>query len=167
MTKIETEVPFKPGKLLTVQDAIRYIQAGDATVTLKSLKTDMHYTYRVRESDDGNVFFVAVMWGTDNESDYSYKYIGIIKNGECKWTRKSKVAEDDIRWKAFQWVYNMLAVANIMPPNLEIWHEGRCGRCNHKLTRPDSIERGIGPECWKHFKCEPVQKTFDNMLAAG
>jgi len=30
---------------------------------------------------------------------------------------------------------------------LEIWHEGRCGRCNRKLTVPASIALGIGPEC--------------------
>ena len=27
------------------------------------------------------------------------------------------------------------------------WHEGRCGRCGRKLTVPESIEAGYGPEC--------------------
>ena len=33
---------------------------------------------------------------------------------------------------------------------LEVWHEGRCGRCNRALTVPESIASGIGPECAKH-----------------
>jgi hypothetical protein len=28
-----------------------------------------------------------------------------------------------------------------------VWHEGRCGRCGRKLTVPESIESGFGPEC--------------------
>jgi hypothetical protein len=32
---------------------------------------------------------------------------------------------------------------------LEVWHEGRCGRCGRALTVPESVERGIGPECWE------------------
>jgi hypothetical protein len=30
---------------------------------------------------------------------------------------------------------------------LEVWHEGRCGRCGRRLTVPESIESGLGPEC--------------------
>jgi hypothetical protein len=37
--------------------------------------------------------------------------------------------------------------AKIKMPNLEIWHEGRCGRCGRKLTVPESIHNGYGPEC--------------------
>lgn len=30
---------------------------------------------------------------------------------------------------------------------IEVWHEGRCGRCARRLTVPESILIGIGPEC--------------------
>jgi hypothetical protein len=33
---------------------------------------------------------------------------------------------------------------------VEFWHEGKCGRCNRKLTVPSSIESGFGPECINH-----------------
>jgi hypothetical protein len=32
-------------------------------------------------------------------------------------------------------------------PDLEIWHSGRCGRCSRRLTVPESIAAGIGPDC--------------------
>ena len=34
-----------------------------------------------------------------------------------------------------------------LPPALEVWHEGRCGRCGRKLTTPQSVETGFGPVC--------------------
>jgi hypothetical protein len=35
----------------------------------------------------------------------------------------------------------------ILGATLEFWHEGRCGRCGRRLTVPDSIASGYGPEC--------------------
>ena len=34
-----------------------------------------------------------------------------------------------------------------LPKTVEVWHEGICGRCGRKLTVPESVERGLGPEC--------------------
>ena len=36
--------------------------------------------------------------------------------------------------------------AGSMPANVEINHEGRCGRCGRALTVPESVASGIGPE---------------------
>jgi hypothetical protein len=47
---------------------------------------------------------------------------------------------------AMNWVLDHLSEGE-MPPLTEIWHEGRCGRCGRKLTVPDSIAIGIGPDC--------------------
>jgi hypothetical protein len=30
---------------------------------------------------------------------------------------------------------------------VDFWHDGRCGRCSKGLTVPESVERGLGPEC--------------------
>jgi hypothetical protein len=30
---------------------------------------------------------------------------------------------------------------------MELWHEGRCGKCGRALTVPESIESGLGPVC--------------------
>jgi hypothetical protein len=35
-----------------------------------------------------------------------------------------------------------------VPPSLQILEEDRCGCCGRALTDPQSIERGIGPECY-------------------
>ena len=133
-------------KFKDAADAMTFIQAGNATVTIVSKVTEKRFTYRVRESEDGRVFFVSVMWGNDNESQY--KYIGVISGaGGFRWTAKSKVQPDDVRFKAFSWIYQKLLDGQL-PDTVEVWHEGSCGRCGRKLTVPESIDRGIGPECW-------------------
>lgn len=135
------------GRLRTVERAVEYIQAGNARITLRSTKTGTRFTYRIREAKNGNVFFVSLLTGSDNEN--AYQYLGIIKNGEFIRTAKSKVNADAPSCRAFSWTWAHLC-ANNMPDTLEIWHEGSCGRCGRTLTVPESIEHGFGPECIKH-----------------
>jgi hypothetical protein len=48
--------------------------------------------------------------------------------------------------RAFDWMWTHL-LRDAIPGMLEIWHEGRCGRCSRKLTVPESLKSGFGPEC--------------------
>lgn len=146
----------KGHKFTNATDAYDFIHAGNATVTLVSLKTSTRYTYRVRASKDGKVNFVFVMYGNDNESDYVY--IGIIRGTTFMRTAKSKIPVNDVRLNAFAWVHAQLADGQL-PETLQVWHEGKCGRCGHKLTVPESIERGIGPECIKHHHPQQIEMT--------
>ena len=148
-----TENAF-PGRLMDAAEAMTFIQSGNAHFTLVSKKTETRYTFHVRESEDGRCFFVSVLYGPDNTGDYVYA--GIIRDGGPQTTRKSKLMPDDKRWRAFVWAYTKLGTG-VLPDELEIWHEGRCGRCARLLTVPESIRDGIGPECRKKsrkFKCE-------------
>lgn len=129
--------------------AVAFMLAGNATVTLRSTSTGARYTYRVRAAQDGAVSFVALLGGQDNESDY--RYLGYIRHGVSgamyfHGGRKAKVGFDAPSAKAFAWSYGRLAKGE-MPQGLEVWHEGCCGRCGRKLTVPESIASGFGPEC--------------------
>lgn len=130
--------------------ALQFMLAGNAYFTLRSSKTGTRYTYRVnRAKRDSDVFFVSVMYGSDNTGDYTY--LGIVKDREYKQTAKSKVVPEDPRAKAFLWAFLHLTTRDHVPDQLEFWHEGRCGRCGRLLAVPESIENGIGPECAKRF----------------
>ena len=142
----------------TAADALSFIQAGNAIFTLVGRSS--RFTYRVRESDDGKVFFVSVLTGTNNDGDYTY--LGIIRNGEFRRTAKSRISDDAPSHMAFLWSYTMLG-RGLLPDALQVWHEGRCGRCARTLTVPESIARGLGPECAGKFECKPVV----SQLAAG
>ncbi|HMF88290.1 MAG TPA: DUF6011 domain-containing protein [Gemmatimonadaceae bacterium] len=133
------------GRISDPAQALRFIMAGNATVTLVSKKTESRFTYRIRASEDGNCHFVALLNGSDNES--SYAYFGYVRRGVFFYGgQKAKVTEDRPSVRGFKWAFEQFS-RGIMPDSLEVWHEGRCGRCARKLTVPSSIASGFGPEC--------------------
>jgi hypothetical protein len=137
--------------------ALKFMLAGKAVVTLKSLKTGAHVTLKVKTppadktSSTGPSHFVAVRTGGAGEKNYAY--LGFLKGGrQYLHGRKSKIVEQDDRVRAFRYALNRL-LNNEMPPECEIWHEGTCGRCGRALTVPSSIASGIGPECATKMEC--------------
>jgi len=146
--------------ILSHNDAKTFMFAGKSTVTFLS-KNGNRFTYKVSklkekyktDPNGDDVFFVSVMTGTDNE--HSYSYMGTVfatKTGvkTFKLTRKSRVTKETLSYIAFTYVMNHLYNGTLK--GVEIFHEGRCGRCNRKLTVPESILNGIGPECIKMMR---------------
>ena len=135
----------KPG------DVRVFMFAGKARLTLRSKRTGVRYTYRVRlprgERRPSTPFFVSVLTGNDNESHF--EYIGLYRGIDFQLGVKSRLTHDAPSVKAWRWFNREVVVGDGMPHDLEVWHEGRCGRCGRALTVPESIERGIGPECWQ------------------
>ena len=130
-----------------IKDIQKFMTAGNALFTLKNAETGNRFTFKIKraKSDDGkprDFFFVSLLTGSDNYSNYSY--MGIINKFKFTLTAKSKIGKESISYKAFNWLWNN---RNAIPEKIEIWHEGRCGRCGRRLTVPESIESGFGPEC--------------------
>jgi len=128
------------GKLKNI-DALDFILAGNSTVTFLNTVTGNRFTYKIKKNKSNDVFFVKVLTSPD-----LYTYIGSIFNKSFKHSQKSKASQEAQSVKVFQYVINRL-VSKSLPDTIEIWHEGRCGRCGRQLTVPTSIETGIGPEC--------------------
>lgn len=142
-------------RLLTPEEVLTFMRAGNATFTIVSRKTETRFTYRVRASEDGTLFFVSLLRGPDNNADYTY--MGTIQGKRFRLTPKSKVTFEAPAYKAFLWLFNQVAIMNALPDVVEVWHSGRCGRCNRTLTVPESIASGIGPECAKYVHRMPGQ----------
>jgi len=142
------------GQFTDSASALAFMMAGSATVTLVSKKTGTRFTYKVSQAPSGNdsqsdLYFVALLRGADNESDYSY--LGRIAKGVLyigrKTPRAGDIGRDAPSALAFDYAWQHITKRSQIPPMLEVWHEGRCGRCNRKLTVPASIASGFGPEC--------------------
>jgi hypothetical protein len=123
---------------------LAFMLAGNARLTIKSGKTGVRYTYRVARAKEGDAYFVSLLTGSDNESDYTY--MGLLRNLSFGLTRASRYGTQTAPVLGFTYVLRALA-AGTMPANVEINHEGRCGRCGRALTVPESVASGIGPEC--------------------
>lgn len=138
--------------LLTAADAPLFMLAGNAKLTLVDTRTGGRFTYKIqapkRQNPDRPVFFVKVLTGSDNESSYSYMgtIFGADNPAVFRTTRASKISDRAPSAVEFAFVFNGLATGASIEGH-EIWHEGACGRCGRALTVPESIARGIGPEC--------------------
>jgi hypothetical protein len=130
-------------------DTKTFILAGDATFTVTSLQSGTRYTYKVSLSEDKRRYFVSVLTGPDNWSNY--KYFGCINpnTGAFSWAKpeSAKVAPDAPSAKGFEWFWRHLNAPVSKIAAVKVSHEGKCCRCGRKLTVPESIESGIGPEC--------------------
>lgn len=95
-------------------------------------------------------FFVSMLVGANNETDF--QYIGQLdkQTGEVKTTHKSKISADSMAMKLLN-----RALANvwrgtperIAAAGFELLHSGKCGKCGRVLTDRDSIAAGLGPTC--------------------
>lgn len=139
-------IPELERHLSTVEMTKRYLFAGKAIFTVRSTRTGKRYTYKLtRTENDENKYFAAVMYGPDN--DLSYRYIGMVTpNGGLYRTAKSPYPDTSEVMKALAFTLKNVRDGKLHP-ELEIWHSGRCGRCGRRLTVPESIQAGIGPEC--------------------
>lgn len=141
-------------------DALNFIMSGKAIFTIVSKKSGKRFTYRVEAKrassrnnrPDAGFRFVRVMTGSDNQS--SYTWLGLIRDLAFVHGQKSPIDVKDQSSVAIAWVLGQLVRGKLPQDQLEIWHEGRCGKCARLLTVPESIKNGIGPECAKTvYKC--------------
>ena len=153
------------GRLTTAESARAYVLA-DAdrdserwtrkSLTLRSITTGVRFTYRVaRPAGKGadRPWLISILTGPDNENDYVY--LGLLRPRQdsviLQHTAKSGLPRTAPAWKAWDYFTRQVLQAGRMPNALEVWHEGRCGRCSRKLTTPESLARGLGDVCFSRM----------------
>ena len=125
--------------------SITDIKAGKAIFTVDNGKGE-HYTYKVSKADNGSIWFVSALVGSDNENSYSY--MGILNNANMfNITAKSNFSQDSKAYKVFKWAFDIVKGIKSLPIGYEISHAGACLKCGRTLTTPESIESGYGPTC--------------------
>jgi hypothetical protein len=131
-----------------------FLTAGRAVFTIKSLKTGVHFTYRItKKEEDGRptVFFVGLLQSGD-----TFRYLGLLNFGPqgaksdaatLRLTGKSCAGADAPSVAAMNYLLSNVYYHNRLPPQAEVSHEGKCCKCARPLTHPISLALGIGPEC--------------------
>jgi len=151
----ETMQEIAAGHKLDSSEARAYILSGNATLTFVNADTGNRFTYKITKpvgAEDNCPHFVKVLSGSDNET--AYAYLGCIyASGNYMHGKKSSVAENAQSARTFAWIWKNV---DGLPENIEVWHEGKCLRCGRKLTVPESIESGYGPECIKRIPYKTV-----------
>lgn len=136
-----------------------FILAGKAIFTIEIPQefqnkhgTKPHYTYKVKykpaDLDFPETWFISILTKSD-----SYSYLGILApdNGEVIITKSSKY---NVQTWPVVILRRFLARVWQNEEHLVTWnvhHEGRCCRCGKRLTVPESVKSGWGPECIKYI----------------
>ena len=117
--------------------------------TLENTNKGTHRTIRistVRRGELEGKRIISLLTGPDNNSNYSG--FGFVEHdGKIIVWRKKREN------KMFLWIAQCITA--FFTGNAELYEnlglkihiEKRCMRCNRRLTTPESIELGIGPEC--------------------
>jgi hypothetical protein len=148
------------GHKLNNSETLKFIFAGNSILTLLNPKTGNRFTFKVKQAKNSNMFFVSVLTRPD-----TYTYIGTCIEGKFRHGRKSDISSDAQSVKVFDYVLTKL-VLGVLPDFIEVWHEGRCGKCGRPLTVPSSILNGLGPDCIKKIsKVDKRDKFLELILS--
>lgn len=149
------------GRLITPGAVRQYILGGSSCFTIQG-QTERR-TYKVRSdvkdkganwstgNQDKSRYFVRLKTGPgDSFSDY--QYIGMLTqepDGSYRFreTAKSHARKGSVGFDMLAYLWNSVEQGCRIPTTLTFWHEGQCCICGRKLTVPESVEAGIGPEC--------------------
>jgi hypothetical protein len=138
-----------------------FVTGGKATFTIEvandfATKNELkpHYTFKVKKKEaNGNypeAYFVSLLTGPDNENSFSYLGVLNPNAGEVRLTAKSRLQDDSMVVKILKRTLARLWAnqgEEIAKAGFDVHHEGKCGRCGRKLTVPESVKSGFGPEC--------------------
>lgn len=120
-----------------------YILGGKAYVTFQNPQTGNRFTYKVIKHKVDDIYFVHVLTNSD-----VYMFLGTIINYGFRHSKKSKIDRDNKSVIVFDYVFHHLGMGTLNS-SIEIFHDGRCGKCGRQLTDPLSVETGLGPYCRK------------------
>jgi len=124
-----------------------YILGGNATFTLQNSLTGGRMTYRVRRPEPTTPHFVQVLTGPDNEA--SYTFLGTVFDQQrFHHSPKSPIGPDAPSLRGFDWLFRHLDELDRFP-HVKFVPSGKCCRCGRRLTTPESVSDGYGPECKK------------------
>ncbi len=140
---------------ITNLDDIRaYVFGGRATITIVSAKTGTSFTYHVAwKEGTGNFFFVSLLTGPQNTSDYTPcgtvwkavdgSWIYRTNQSALDWVRLDSPSQTGFAWFVRQLNSKGAEISN----QVEVWISSRCSVCHRKLTAKQSIAAGMGPKC--------------------
>jgi hypothetical protein len=127
------------------------LKTHNGIITVQST-TGQHRTFRIRTKSGKAKFapgkrIVELLTGPDNTSDYrGFAFVNEDRQGNAYIALWTNAKEND--GKFYAGVKDILEnPGKWKDKGFEFMVEGRCRKCNHVLTVPESIRSGIGPKC--------------------
>lgn len=120
-----------------------YMLAGKAIFTVESTKIDKRFTYKVKKL--GHFYKVSFLYEPDK-----YRHMCLLDaSHDVLVPFVVKCGIGDIRFKMFNEFCKILNSGD-WPDTCKVYKSIYCARCGRRLTTPESIEDGLGPNCKKY-----------------
>lgn len=134
-------------------DAAAYIFAGlpgksGPRVRLRGRSTDLTFQIKQGKGAWAGTFFVSVQATTDD--GLRFLPLGHMDPANLESFRASRASHfkpTDLQFKAWKWFTKHALRCDSKFTDVEVWTSGTCGRCGRALHTPESIKRGLGPNC--------------------
>lgn len=126
----------------------------NGTYTVASARSGKHRTFSIRTQPDDSKFapgkrVIALLTGPDNEGDYTP--FGFVDDQKITVWRSKRGQAEPSAYETYARLIWSLATrgeeSEARRAGYTLLVEGRCIRCNRKLSDPTSIRTGIGPVC--------------------
>ena len=134
------------------------IPNGCFTVSNKIKST--HKTVKIHTVRRGKLEgkrIISLLVGSDNNNNYSG--FGFVNdNGTINIWNKYK--NERVKTWLANFISKEFSGQKNENPDIELLVEKKCIRCNRRLTTPESIKSGIGPECIKRSPALPHTQTL-------
>jgi hypothetical protein len=162
--EVEEAGEDQEGRIVSPVSMLEYMLAGKAVFTIRSKRSQRHYTYKVtRAKDNGEQksplrWWVNVLTGDNNSNPHHYSKMGqvVCNSGgypHFRMVQGAQFSKDSFPTAGFKHVLTAVVQEDeVALAGFEFFHEGRCGVCNRRLTDPESVARGIGPVCLENLR---------------
>lgn len=122
----------------------------NGTYTMRRVETGEHRTFKIRTVKDGALEgkrIVALLTGPDNRTDFTG--FGFVEDDRISVWKKCR---GDGKKSAYEWYAEMLVHLGCEDGTFRdhaytVTVSKKCLKCNRKLTNPESLMTGYGPEC--------------------
>lgn len=131
---------------MKISDLTDFALAGKSTFMVKISEITSYFKIN-KKAGKSPIWFV---YASENGKDW--KYMAVI-NSEHKYFigDKTEFAFTSTVIKSFDFVWK-LALIKKDDDRISLWHDGVCSMCGLQLTDEVSVERGIGPTCFKKIQ---------------
>lgn len=129
--------------IIPTEQVLTFMLGGKAQFVLWNQESGNRFEYVIKRSSK-----VETVWNVY----YDHTYIGSIYTWyeHLQFKIGKGIIPDKLPVKAIMWYLEKLIHNPVsIPDNVVVYHLGMCSVCKRKLKDPESVKRGIGPECWK------------------
>lgn len=140
---------------------------GRATITLHNQVAETHLTLKVSQVRDRQdrskrlpIFYLWVSLLDDGKA--GKRFAATFFQNTLTYKLGRDVTPDSQLGRVVAWIHQVLKDPSLFNrKRVAVMHEGTCCRCGRKLTHPESIEIGFGPECWETVLSQTETKAED------